>query len=166
MLMPKTTNIYNDNTSVEWTALDDDSKTNPIYVLTVRNMFDEVLLTEETSKLGYELNLNEDKFKNEQMVIMHVSIKGENELKSDPYAIKRIDKDVAKPILLELDEIKALTEEETAMNKLILASFYEQNNLMMDAMTNYRAAMDLAPDVAIFRHAYEQFVVTNALGTK
>jgi Tfp pilus assembly protein PilF len=53
--------------------------------------------------------------------------------------------------------------EETALSKLILAGFYEQNNLIIDAIYAYEKAVEMAPDVPTFQESYEDFLLRNNL---
>ena len=57
-------------------------------------------------------------------------------------------------------------DSETALNKYILAGFYEENNLLIDALSNYEAAIGLAPDVETFQEAYEDFLLRNGFKKK
>ena len=164
LLLPSTGDVFNDENTLKWTVVDD--LKDPVYVVSVSNMFDEQIYSTETNDSILSINLSDPAFKDERLIIVDVSLKDDPEFKSGKYAIKRLDPEFDQTVVMELDELKEMTKEETAMNMLILASFYEQNNLLVDALSYYQAAMDLAPDVDIFRHAYEQFVVSNSLGTK
>ena len=53
--------------------------------------------------------------------------------------------------------------EETALNKFILAGFYEEHKLLIDALAAYEEAVRLAPDVDSYREAYEEFLLRNKL---
>jgi hypothetical protein len=56
------------------------------------------------------------------------------------------------------EEVKATAQEETALNKYILASYFEENLLIMDALTAYQDAIKLAPDVALYKDSYNEFL--------
>ena len=109
---------------------------------------------------------SDEKYANERMVIVKVSLADDETVSSSKYAMKRLDPNTNQEVYNELKDLEEVTAEKTAMNMLIMASFYEQHNLLVDALAYYQQAMDLSPEVDIFRHAYEQFVVTNGLGTK
>ena len=55
---------------------------------------------------------------------------------------------------------------ETALNKFIMAGFYEENKLLIDAITAYEQAIKLAPDVPTYKEAYEEFLLRNKLKTQ
>jgi hypothetical protein len=49
------------------------------------------------------------------------------------------------------------------MNKLILARFYEEHNLLIDAITSYEEAIKMAPDVPTFQEEYDYFMTRHGL---
>jgi tetratricopeptide (TPR) repeat protein len=53
--------------------------------------------------------------------------------------------------------------EENALNKFILAGFYEEHKLIIDAIAAYEDAVRLAPDVDSYKEAYEEFLLRNKL---
>jgi hypothetical protein len=59
--------------------------------------------------------------------------------------------------------LKAEMPEETALNKIVLASFYEENKLLINAIENYEAAITMEPEVDFFQAAYSQFLERNGL---
>ena len=164
LFLPSSVDVYSEQAAIKWTEVADIE--DATYKVTVYNMFDEVVMETETSDLGTMLDFSDEKLASERMVIVKVSLADDEEVFSDKYAIKRMDLESNEAVITELKELETMTEEKTAMNMLIMASFYEQNNLLVDALSYYQAAIELAPEVDIFRHAYEQFVVSNALGTK
>ena len=62
-----------------------------------------------------------------------------------------------------LSEILGEVAEQTALNKFILAGFYEENNLFIDAIAAYEEAIKLAPDVPSYQEAYEEFLYRHGL---
>jgi cytochrome c-type biogenesis protein CcmH/NrfG len=54
-------------------------------------------------------------------------------------------------------------QQETALNKFIMAGFYEENKLFVDAIGAYEEAIKLAPDVPTYKEAYEEYLLRNKL---
>jgi hypothetical protein len=77
--------------------------------------------------------------------------------------LKKISPADKKRIHTSLKEVVAQTKEETALNQLVLAAFYEQNALLIDASTAHQNAIKLAPNVPHFHEAYREFLIRNAL---
>ncbi len=53
--------------------------------------------------------------------------------------------------------------EQTAINKLFWAGFYEENHLLIDAMAAYEDAIRLAPDVPFYKEAYDDFLLRQGI---
>jgi cytochrome c-type biogenesis protein CcmH/NrfG len=64
----------------------------------------------------------------------------------------------AENVKKQLDEMGPDIQEASALNKWILAGFYEQNKLYIDALTSLSEAHRLAPDVPEIKEAYEDFL--------
>ncbi len=160
VLMPGSVDIFNEKAIVRWDAPEESDKT---YVVTLKNMFNDVLLSVETSDSNFELDMSDDRMAKENVILFDVTEKGNDVKQSDTYAMKKLsgaDSDRVKEILAEL--MSDVTEE-TALNKYILAGFYEEENLIVDALTSYEEAIKLAPDVVSYREAYEEFLYRNGL---
>ena len=61
------------------------------------------------------------------------------------------------------DTLKMLREElgnvETAPAKIIMAGFYEQNNLLEDANSSFKDAIKLAPEIEDYKRIYDDFLI-------
>lgn len=158
VMLPNSAEIFNPNAFVKWTDLGEEA-----YVVTLRNMFDEVLLTQETSKPQIKIDLGAKELADEKLVIIKVAVKGNPALASDNYGIKKMPAPKAKTINSDLNSLKASFQEEGALNKLMLASFYEEHNLLVDALANYEEALRINPDVEEYKTAYERFVLRHNL---
>jgi cytochrome c-type biogenesis protein CcmH/NrfG len=53
--------------------------------------------------------------------------------------------------------------EQNALNKYIMAGFYEEHNLFIDAIAAYEEAIKLAPDVPTYQEGYEEFLLRHGL---
>lgn len=157
--IPSSVEVLNKEALIRW----DDVKDAKTYIFTVKNMYDEVILTKETSETHTLLELTKMPFASEELIIVNVKVKDNDEQYSGNYGIKRLSGVDADPIIKELDQLTASLKEESSLNKLILATFFEENNLLIDAMMNYEQAMKLSPEVEQFRIAYEMFNKRNGL---
>jgi len=157
--MPSSVEVLNKEALIRWDNIEDANK----YVFTVKNMYDEVILTKELSQSHILLELNKAPFSTEELIIVNVHVKGNEKIYSGNYGIKRLTGVDADPILKELEQLSVLLKEESSLNKLILATFFEENNLLIDALMNYEKAVQLSPDVEQFSIAYELFAKRNGL---
>ncbi|MEL7006616.1 MAG: hypothetical protein AAFN93_28410, partial [Bacteroidota bacterium] len=134
------------------------------YILSVKNMFDDELLQVETQDSNFELDMSNEKMSKENVLLVSVTEKGsEEKRRSETYAIKKLKEADTEKVKGILNELMSEVTEETALNKYILAGFYEENNLIADALTSYEQAIKLAPDVVSYKEAYEEFLIRNGL---
>jgi hypothetical protein len=150
------TGIYNSTAFINWEA---DGKGQ--YVVTVKNMFEDVVETAETPETSYKIDLSSAKYAAESAIFVQVSSKADPKLVSKRHLIKRLSAAEVNKISATVQEIKAQLGEETAVNKVYLANFYEQNNLLIDAIYAYRQALLLEPEA--FNESYEEFLLRNNL---
>ncbi|MGC3947491.1 MAG: hypothetical protein QM762_23745 [Chryseolinea sp.] len=157
--LPEHAGIYHNVAPVGWTG--DDIKAP--YIVTVLNMFDEELAIYETEQTNIQLDMNDAKFARENAVIVEVKSKNNPNQKSKRHMIKKLAAADHVGIEKSLTEISGDVREETALNSYILAGFYEQNKLYIDAIGAYEDAIRLAPDVTAYQESYAEFLKRNNL---
>lgn len=160
VMLPNSVDIYGKNAIVRWDAVGEEGV---VYVVTVKNIFDEEVAKVETDKTAYELDFTDAKLAQERLVILNVKVKGDDNLKSSDYGIKRLSSAESAKINDTIESLKSEVSEETPLNKIIYASFYEENNLILDALTKYEEAIELSPEVQDFQDMYQSFLVKNGL---
>ncbi|MFY0654774.1 MAG: hypothetical protein JXQ96_22270 [Cyclobacteriaceae bacterium] len=159
VMLPSSIDILNPNAIIRWSGLDADAN----YLVTIKNIFDEEVFKAETTEKSIRINFDDEKLANERLVIFNVQVKGNDELKSSDYGIKRMSPDDAKSINENLEILKAEVSDDSPLNKLIYASFYEENNLLLDALTKYEEAIQLSPGVDDFQALMDDFLIKNGL---
>lgn len=159
VMLPSSIDILNPNAIIRWNGAEDGAN----YLVTVKNIFDEQIFKAETEKTSIKLNFDDENLANERLVILNVQVKGNDDLKSSDYGIKRMSSDDAKAITDNLEVLKSEVSDDSPLNKLIYASFYEENNLLLDALTKYEEAIELSPDVEDFQTIYDDFLIKNGL---
>lgn len=152
--------IYNKIAIINW----DTQKVKGPYLVTVKNMFDDELMKSETPEGMIQIDLSDPKFASESAVLVEVKPKAAPKNKIvDAHLIKHLSPAEAEKVKKGLQEISGSVAEETPLNLLILAGFYEQNKLFIDAITAYEKAIKLAPDVPSYKEAYDEFLLRNKL---
>jgi hypothetical protein len=154
---PELAVVYNNNVIIEWDTQDAPGP----YVVTFKSMFDDELDRRQTSDNKVSINLSDATLANEDNIIVEVS-SGSKKI-SNRYTLKRLSKADKERIKAELVKIAEPTAEPNAINKLVLAGFYEQNNLLIDAGTAYLEAIELAPDVPQYKEDYVSFLTRHGM---
>lgn len=158
--IPNSVGVYNEDAIIKWSEVEGEEVS---YTILLTNMFEDELMKVETTDAHYQLDLNNEKIADQSVILLTVTSKGNEESKSSTYALKRLPPADAEKVKTTLQELMNGAEEESALNKYILAGFYEENNLLVDALTSYLDAMALAPEVESYQEAYEEFLLRNRL---
>lgn len=153
-------NVYNNSVVISWET----AEAGPFQVI-LRDMFEEEKMRVETPENSVEINLADPKFGAETAILVEVKSKADPKSKSETKLIKKLSPDEMKRVKKSLDEITSQVKEESALNEFILAGFYEENKLYIDAIAAYERAIKLAPDVPSYKEAYEEFLFRTRIKT-
>jgi hypothetical protein len=151
--------FFEENAVIRWESPTEETT----YVVTVLNLMNQVLLEVETTENKVELNFDEQ-LRDElgyNTFIIKVVDKNNAGIASDQdgIAIKRVTDN--SELAGELANLRSELAEDSPIGKLILASFYEENGLLLDALTKYEEAVEMAPDVPDFQQLYDNFLYVN-----
>jgi hypothetical protein len=159
VILPSTVDMYNSVALIRWIGFEGINN----YTVTIKDIFDEVINEFNTEESLFRLNLNSRSYRNEKLVVFSVRLADDEVVQSVGYGIKRL---VGKERTKITESYNALISElgdDSALDKLVFAAFFEDNNLILDALTNHERAMYMFPEVEEFRIAYDQFVIRNGL---
>lgn len=163
IFMPTSVSVYNPQVMIKWDAAGDDNAT---YVVKLKDLFEQTIMVAETNETNYTIDFNDSKLSNaivENLVIVNVSVKGDEDIRSKDAAIERFSSDASSSFEVELKDLKENLGDQSSINNLILAEFYEENNLLLDALTSYEYAIKMSPDVEYFKEAYDEFLIRTGL---
>ena len=152
--------VYGDKATIRWEGGTADDN----YKVVVKNAFSEVLYETEISGEKIDLDLTMDELKNEKFLIVGVASASDETVKSNEYGIQRLSPAESKELDTTLNDLKAELAEGSSMNDLIIASFYQENELYLDALTSYENAVAANPEIEDFQTLYDQFKDENGLG--
>ncbi len=155
--LPKYVDILNQSILIQWSKIDTSSE----YVLSVKNMYGKTIYKRKTKNNQLELNFQQAPFNSEEILIVNVS--AGNNIISEDYALKKVPAATAEELNKELSSFKLFKYEKTSISCLALANFYEQNNLIADALVEYENARSMSPDSPQFETAYNAFLLRHAL---
>lgn len=151
--------IYNSAAVISWES----GKLEGPFIVAINNMFGEELVKVETSESLLRIDLTDPTFADQDAVLVQVFQKNDPTKKSAEKLIKKLSTAEQNKIQLSLGEIMGDVSEQTALNKFILAGFYEENHLFIDAVAAYEEAIRLAPEVTEFKEAYDDFLVRHGM---
>jgi hypothetical protein len=156
---PSVMNVYGDRAVVTWQQVEGFKG----YVVSIKNMFDELLEESSVHGTSITLELDKGKLREEKLMIINVRVKGNEGIYSRDYGIKRLSPNARILIENEFENLEMHTKEENVLNKLLLASFFEEHQLLVDAITFYNQALVISPDPEGIRRLYNDFLQRNGL---
>ncbi len=152
--------VLGDKAIIRWEGGED----NDTYIVTVKDLFSDVIYEVETNDRKIELDFTSEQLKSYSLLVVGVRSATSEKMKSVDYGIQKLN---ASETTLEasIEELKQQLTEGSYLNNLVYASFYEEENLYLDALTSYEAAVNENPEIEDFKTIYKQFVEENDLGS-
>ncbi len=153
--LPLKSDVINDKHTVRWMA-----KKTSGYNIKFTNMFEETLFATETTDTLYTFDLSKMDLNGEKSVVIIVTSKEEPKITHETvrYLLNILDGNKASDLRSQEGQLKAeLGPEQSSLSSLILGSFYEKNNLMIDAENSYKTAVALEPEVSEYAKACVEF---------
>lgn len=132
------------------------------YVVELQNMFEDVLAVYETTNNFLAIDLSDPRLSDKDLnaIMVKITSKNDSKISSSTKMIKKLTAEEERKMKAQVAELGDALVEETAINKFILAGFFEQNNLLVDAITAYQQAIALEPTLQV---EYEDFLVRKGL---
>lgn len=153
--------VYNPSMYVIWEA----PKSGGPYTVTLMDFYEEVISKFETPETSLKIDLADPKIASASAFLVQVSSKADSKTKSEGIAVKKLTSADYEKVKKAYAEIANDVKEGSAFSKYIVAGFYEQQGLLIDALSSYEDAVKMAPDVDSFKEAKEEFLLRNKMTT-
>lgn len=143
--------LYGDHVVVQWYSEDVKAP----YEVIFTSLMGEELGRYTTDQTWISVPVAEGKFKNESNLMIKVISKNKPGQGSKEYYIKKLK---GKERQAFDDKFKDAKPGISAIDRYVMAGMYEENLLLIDALNAYHEAATLAPDVELYKTAYEEFI--------
>lgn len=143
--------LYGDNVVIQWFSEDVKAP----YEVIFTSMMGEELGRYTTDQTWISVPVGDGKYKNESNLMVKVISKNKPGQGSKDYFIKKLKGKDRQAIDEKFKDAKTGT---SALDRYVMAGVYEENLLLIDALNAYHEAATLAPDVELYKAAYEEFV--------
>ena len=170
VLLPSDTekrNFLNDNVTVSWDS--PEGMDENVFIVTVKNHFDEDVWKQEVNGNSVNIdvttiNLDIDPEYDDEAYLITVAAKEKPEVTSGlPLTIVKMKEEQAAGIKDELNGIKAELDQESPLNQVIYASYYEEKGLLVDALTAIEKAIEMNPEIEDFKILKKDIVERNGI---
>jgi hypothetical protein len=146
--------VYGDQVTIAWSTLNVKGP----YEVIFSNLMEEDIARVDATEPFVTISLNDDKFKREPQLMVRIVAKDKPGAGSKNYIVKRIQKDDRAKVDSLMSQLDPSMDRSLAVTQYVLAGFYEENLLLVDALTAYREAYMKAPDVELYKTAYTEFL--------
>ena len=133
------------------------------YKVKLMNIFDEEVYTTEITSNTILIDLAKYNLAKEKNLFLTVSAKDNANVTSKKIHLQSLSSKDEEAITKQADELKSELKEETALNKYVLANFYAEKNLPINAIEQFEATIALEPEVEDFKAAYGEYLVANQI---
>jgi hypothetical protein len=127
------------------------------YKITIKTFFKETIATYESEINELMFDLNEERFLKERVFYVTITSKADVKYKSAEHVFKRILNDER----FRVDDVlnkEVILDNSRALDQLILAGFYEEQALFVDAINAYLEAIKLGKNDPIYSEAFSIFL--------
>ncbi len=160
-LPAKSADACGDQVIVRWQPLETATE-ETAYTVTLVNIFDDVIHREETKATFFTLDFDEIK-EESQLYIFRVEELGRSGARSFDFGIKKLSVTDRPAVAKGLKSLLSKTGENAPLDNLKIADFYEENGLLLDAITQYEKALQSAPELQTTRKRYNDFLTRHRL---
>ena len=160
VLMPQENELYGTRALVKFESMD---TTQATYEVVVMDILDEVVFSAETTSDSMLVDFSG--IENDMgLYVLNVRKKDDPKFASANYPIRHLSGDEYETISRELLPLSANLSEDSPLNLVIIASFFDDNDLFLDAQYNYERAIALSPDIPEYQELYQIFLESYGLG--
>jgi len=146
--------LFGDKVGIQWSS---EEVTGP-YEVVFTSLLEDELARFETNENQLIVDMNSGNLKGNYEILVKVVSKANRAKGSKDYIIKKMRPTQREKLAASWEEIKTTAADETALSKYVMAGYYEENLLLMDALTAYQEAIKLAPDVPLYKESYQEFL--------
>jgi hypothetical protein len=147
--------VLNEKITLRWTSLEGVNS----YVVTVTDLEGEKLLEKEVSGSSIELDLPSMGFEEKQnFVVTIVDPKNRTDNRSNPYNLRLLAPDKEARVSKEVADMRKEMDPNSALSQLVMATYFGDNELVVNAIQSYEEAIRLEPEVEEFKKTYAEYL--------
>lgn len=151
---PKSVKVNKTTEAVmKWTPY----KEGATYILEVMDLGEDVLYSVPTKKTTAVIDLSKVDSDEEEFLV-RVRVKDVDSIKSDACKLMVLDTEETQKINGELKLMKQELDVNSAIDNMVLATYFEDHQLVLDAIASYEKALTLEPNVDGYKQAYNNFL--------
>ncbi len=163
---PKKLNpVFNEEIEMRWQ--DGVGPLGSRYIVNVMDLYDRLLISEIVEEPKFTLNFSDERLmdvgsvSNRKIISFIVYCAEDQDLSSWRYGLTRINGPTAEQVAREVQFFKDALHPLTLLDQLVLATYFEEKGLLLDALTTYEHIVKEAPQVKDFNSLRNAFISRN-----
>jgi hypothetical protein len=157
LISPRTTKTIDDDMTFTWNGSVDGKPANYLFTITDANQ--NVRFKKELTETQLAVNLKSLNLEKDRCYYWSVTQTNAQVPSSESYCLYLVNDAETASLSGQLQTLRQeQSTQPTALDKLMLGAFYEQNGLTYRAMTAYKDAAAMGGDVEIFSDSYREFL--------
>lgn len=162
VLVPEDASVIGGNAIVSWDV--PEGMEMNTFVVIVKNIFDEEIMKQEVNENFINLDFTSEQMANEEgLYIITVKAKENMDVTSGDIGLKRLTGEDAAEYQEGLTALSSDIDNGSPLGKIIYASYYEENGLVMDALTQLEEAIRMSPEVDDFKELRKDLIERNSI---
>jgi hypothetical protein len=154
LMMCENNSVLQNNFTIKWEDIDSVTT----YKVVITNIQDEIIKTYLTNETSVNVDITLPELENNPLYIVNVSDNDNPEIKSIDRGV--IPKEEFSELRIEYEElVNDIGDNNSVLNKLVEAWFFEEKGLLLDALTKYEEIIELEPDVRDYQEMYDGFLL-------
>jgi hypothetical protein len=152
---PKKTNLISTKINLSWEPINGVSN----FIVTIRDRFDKEIASKKVSGNYLDFDLNDLVLIRDNYYILNISIEDNPIIKSEEFAFQLLSEAKTNEIKNEVAMLKQeLNTESSLADRIILASYYEEKELFIEAKQEYEHTIPEAIDIQDYQNIYNAFL--------
>jgi len=157
--LPSSIEVLGNTITLPWKPF----KSGGPYQVNVKGIFDDILFQDVTGQTQYTLDLSREELAGENTFVINISLRDNPKVNSSEHVIGLVAGDEAVIIENELAELAGELNEQSSLDQIILAGFFEEKKFLGNATNSYLQAIALSPGVEDFNDLYRDFLLRHNL---
>lgn len=126
------------------------------YTFFIKNPDEKVIFEQTVTGTSIDVDLNAAKISAGECFYWGVKANGKT---SEEYCLYRMDEGEASDFNSQKEQLLSEVDSQSSIGQLILASFYTENQMVMEAKTCYEKAIEFSPEVDNFKALYAKYLI-------
>lgn len=162
LFLPQSTKIAKQEAVINWYP----KQKHNSYVVNILNMFDEKVYTTKTTETSIKIDFAAIGLEADEVYKLTVADAANPSKVSSVISLQTPSNELLKKVSTETKTIKEQTPKQSAIQNMVLATYFDQNGMFLNAIPYYQNAIALEPDVQEYRTAYNRFLYKIGLEMK